>query len=989
MGKYKILLMTLCLWLQCAGGVLAQGDAAKLFSFEIEDLKGPVPPRVTFKVKVSLKGDFSGMAKFYSCDKTKFMLVDIGNAEFVENISYKIYARKGQITKFDAMFYGMTGGSVPLVCGEYSAGTVQENNRFYANRANEIIFRPDNDQDWYGSNIMEALELSDPFAVARTHKLLTNYFPESMAKGVIPGLVAWAVEGRSTERVQQVLGELIKKYGGREVAAEAVKLLKSEDWNARKTGLVLLDYCGPDADIARDTVEEMLAFEKDPDLVRIALLLAANRGYVIPPKYSKPEEIPDANVATHKKEIEEVCDRAAGVDLGQKEEYPRYYDDTGVRIPAPPAAKKAISDLESLIGRMPNYPEMARVYLLLGRLMQRFENRYARTYDPETYASGMPSEVQARSEQYSSGEPAAEYYYNGYHFDQLLKIFPHSEFADDAAFEKTAVLHGGECEGDENCSLDWGVWPYIGFLTGYPRSDLAPKAIDAINKDFEALPVDKTGRISGSRYFSIQGLKNTLGAYEVAVSSAAPEAKAKAEDVLCSLWEKTGEKGHAVAACQAVLKEYPAYPAAADIKKRIEKLEVEDFELKSRVSGEDNRPALSWALIEGVGQYVVYRSSDGGGSFVKLAKVSGGNSYQDNALFPGTTYTYYVEAGWRDGVVYSRNVTALIPDDGVVRQLMAGGVEIGRGGAGALWDLGREGRDKVALRLYHYLAEGDPELQDGARNAIRSMGSHGSALLPLMLDKFRKNGTDLDLIASMGPGALSAVPELVRMLKESPSPELVAALERIGGYDSIGPLADYHLARMNAEIKKLDAGNVDLRKPGSLPQGCIMRELAPERLMTALGKLRIDGVSFEISTSPVSGRTGMSFDAARVSELIGKKVYLERGACLVLSNCFVKKPVADEIRRRLGRDLRPIFAQEGCQPRVAYPDVVKGIVPEQAGYLGLELQWGASRTGCRMTAGCKLFMKAEFEKLFGIVMDDYAPAEVFSIEPCRLDSDYQ
>jgi len=641
------------------------GDISGLFTFQIAGAPGQVAPHKVFDVKVGLKRDFTGTAKFYSCDKDKFRLLDVQNAEFVENISYKIEAKTGPIGKFQAGFFGEEDGTAPLVCGEFSWAPKGTEKRFYAQQTNMQIFRPDRAEDWYDTNILQAILLDDAFAKARTKKLLTNYYSPEAAKALLPELVKLIAEERDYYASGDAIKLIASKYGGKEPARELAGILKpAASRRPKVVALDLLSYCGADGrEVAIPAVNELLIGEKDEIVVSDALLLMRNWGVEPPPRFQKRDDISSGASAEHRKEIQMVCDRAAGVDLSFEGESPSLYDDNGVHIPTPTAAKTAIDSLETLIGKMPNYPEMARAYLLLGRLKERFDTAYHEGYNAETQERSVPPEVSGKMEQYWNHESAATYYYNGYHFDRLLALFPNSEYADDAAYEKIASEPGGDCEGDENCQLEYGVEPYFGFLKKSPSSDLAGKAIAVINKEFEYLLGGKSDRISGSEDLSIGSLKRTIGEYEAATSSVAPAEKAKAEDVICSLWEKTGEKDKAVAACERILKGYPGYAAAADIKKRVEKMKAEGFELKPAAAIGYMMTLLEWAEVADSNRYLVYRSSDDGKSFIRLAQVSEGNSYRDKSVSPGIGYTYYVDAERGGGAISSNRVMVSVPGE--------------------------------------------------------------------------------------------------------------------------------------------------------------------------------------------------------------------------------------------------------------------------------------------------------------------------------------
>jgi hypothetical protein len=623
----------------------------RLFSFDIPGATGNIPPYTPYKVIVNLKTDFSGTVKFYSCDKAKFRLLDIGNAEYAENVTYDVNAKPGPIAKFDAEFYGIQSGTQPLICGEYSGTNQLKGTKYAAAQTNRQIFRPEIDEDWYDTNLLDAIALSDPFAQARTKKLLTNYYPPEKAKSILPDLVAWIIKGDRDQKAENAFKMIVSQYGGKEAAEALRTLLKDSAPDKRRKAIELLSFCGKDADIASNDLQELLLTEKEGYVLRDAILLAKNRGFEIPAKYLNAEDISADKAASYIKEIKAVCDFAASIDLSRKEEFPRDYDDEGKRLPIPKDAKKAIDSLEDLIARMPNYPEMARAYLLLGMLKQRFMDNYQADVvyedpnDKTRYNFVPPKEIKKYAEtEYLYGEPGATYFYNSYHFNRLVELFPDSEFADDAAFEKAGEGFGGECESDENCPLEVGTDYYRKFLKGYPSSNLAGKAIDAINKAFKSITGSKERRIYKTEYFSLDAFKTLVNDYQEAVEDVALPEKSRAYDTICTLWEKAGEPEKAAQACNFILENYPTYPTIDDVRLRAQNFKSIDFRLKAPIAVGYRSVYLEWAPVNNAISYTIYRASTNSEDFSEIQLLSGTTSFQDKNITPSASYKYYIDA---------------------------------------------------------------------------------------------------------------------------------------------------------------------------------------------------------------------------------------------------------------------------------------------------------------------------------------------------------
>jgi len=329
--------------------------------------------------------------------------------------------------------------------------------------------------------------------------------------------------------------------------------------------------------------------------------------------------------------------------------------------------------------------------------------------------------------------------------------------------------------------------------------------------------------------------------------------------------------------------------------------------------------------------------------------------------------------------------------DWILGRLFSYKYEVKQEGFSAFWPLQEEEKNKIVLALYQYLDYGDEQVRRNAREALKAMGAFAKVLLPRLMDRFRKNGTEIDLISSMGYGAAPAVPELLIMLKKTGSLALADALANIGTEDSRGALVDYYIAHMRAEMKKLQAASIDTRVPERLPEGCIMRELLPESVRKATGQMAWDGVSFGVMEGPLSeDNDERHLNAWQAGKLLNNTVILEKGNYLMLSGCgWITKPIAEEIRNRLGMDARHIAVRGGCLARGEYPENIKALVPEMEGYSGIEFSPGTSKESCDTRPGCKLFPKQEFEELVGARIPHFFEPAQYSMAPCRLENDDQ
>lgn len=327
--------------------------------------------------------------------------------------------------------------------------------------------------------------------------------------------------------------------------------------------------------------------------------------------------------------------------------------------------------------------------------------------------------------------------------------------------------------------------------------------------------------------------------------------------------------------------------------------------------------------------------------------------------------------------------------DWVVGRLLSYKSEVKAEGLNAFWSLKqKEDKDKVVLALYHYIDDGDGNIRDSARGALKNLGGETKILLPRLMERFRKNGADLDLIAAMRTAAAPAVPELIGKLKQTGSLEVADALTHIATEETFALLADFYIAHMRAELRKLSADSIDMRVPENLPQGCIIRELLPESVRNAAGNMVLDGVSFGVYDEPLNDRELISFDIWQAGKLLKNVVTLRKGEYLVLAGCGFESSIAEEMRRKLGIDARPAVLRDGCLPRGEYPENIQTLVPKSDGYSGIETYRGTSREACDASKGCKLFSKHDFEQFAGVEIIYYTEEALFALTACRLESDF-
>jgi hypothetical protein len=114
-------------------------------------------------------------------------------------------------------------------------------------------------------------------------------------------------------------------------------------------------------------------------------------------------------------------------------------------------------------------PDSARVLYEIGTIELAREG-----YDSATIAY-----MKARPEHFFYNEFHDFYAYNGHHFRELVRRFPNSDLADDAAYQLTKLKsQNQECEGWVPCYIHQTWDPIATFLFAYPTSIYADSAVD-------------------------------------------------------------------------------------------------------------------------------------------------------------------------------------------------------------------------------------------------------------------------------------------------------------------------------------------------------------------------------------------------------------------------------------------------------------------------------------------------------------------------------
>jgi hypothetical protein len=119
----------------------------------------------------------------------------------------------------------------------------------------------------------------------------------------------------------------------------------------------------------------------------------------------------------------------------------------------------------------------------LGRLTRRAHGQF------DEFKTKPPF-VAAHPEQFWP-EPVNAYYYNGYHYHELIRRFPGDSLALLAELALNHVVTEGECEGNANCALVLQAMGFERFARLHPRSPYAERALRRAVATFDLMLVPR------------------------------------------------------------------------------------------------------------------------------------------------------------------------------------------------------------------------------------------------------------------------------------------------------------------------------------------------------------------------------------------------------------------------------------------------------------------------------------------------------------------
>lgn len=188
--------------------------------------------------------------------------------------------------------------------------------------------------------------------------------------------------------------------------------------------------------------------------------------------------------------------------------------------PASPAALfSRIDSLEHTLATAPA-ADSARLLLRLAVLKRDLQDRIYQTESPEA-TRGFEQMLAQRTPDFFFNEIAGTYLYTGVELDTLLARFPQHGLADDAAWQQTRLVLGGECEGYIGCYLWSATRAHIALLERYPASPYADSALAVIMTSYDDLLSQAPDPTVASEFYDRAEVLALFAAY-AAVAEALP-----------------------------------------------------------------------------------------------------------------------------------------------------------------------------------------------------------------------------------------------------------------------------------------------------------------------------------------------------------------------------------------------------------------------------------------------------------------------------------
>ena len=274
-----------------------------------------------------------------------------------------------------------------------------------------------------------------------------------------------------------------------------------------------------------------------------------------------------------------------------------------------------------------------------------------------------PDDAYARAHErdYFYNEIAGSWLYTGAHFQQLIDRFPASDLADDAAYQLTLLVQGGECEGYIACYVHSGWHRVAEFLRQRPTSALAGRAAGRALRAFHTIEPGMDLR-GGSEYIEppeIRKLVAELDSLGSILRGTPFGARLYARSG--ELWQQLGEYDFAREVYRGAMPALDAKTRSC-VAARLAAMPSRVFTLDPIRVIHPKRIEVNWTSVAGARTYLVHRSGDrldNGPVVAQLPATAVG--WVDTTTTPATTHWYRVIAHTDKGTVESIPASAEVP----------------------------------------------------------------------------------------------------------------------------------------------------------------------------------------------------------------------------------------------------------------------------------------------------------------------------------------
>ena len=310
------------------------------------------------------------------------------------------------------------------------------------------------------------------------------------------------------------------------------------------------------------------------------------------------------------------------------------------------SVRAVIDSLESR-ARAASAAELPHVLMALGRAKSAYQpnDAYGRAHETE----------------YFYNEIAGSWLYTGAHYQQLIDRFPASDLADDAAYQLTLLVQGGECEGYIACYVHSGWHRVAEFLRQRPASPLASRAAMRALRAFRTIEPGMDLR-GGSEYIEPGEIRKLVAELDsVGSTLRATPFGARLYARSGELWQQLGEYDFARVVFRGAMPGLDA-KARACVAARLAAMPTRVVTLDPIRVIHPGRVEVNWTSVAGATTYVVHRSGDrldDGPIVAQLPATAVG--WVDTTTTAATTHWYRVVAHTDGGTVESIPASAEVP----------------------------------------------------------------------------------------------------------------------------------------------------------------------------------------------------------------------------------------------------------------------------------------------------------------------------------------